>query len=159
LGGPGYTLNRAALKLFGSKINKECTLANNTDSREDIFIASCFFQHSNGKHPILVTDTRDADGAFRYLPKSPNLHGRNRASGFQLCNKNLGGFEVKVGLDSVSNQSVAFHLQDTVPKSVLHLEVDNNGANGDIDSVSLRADVLEESIYRHHALLFNLCNW
>ncbi len=159
LGGAGYTLNRAALKIFGGEISTNCSLANNTDPREDMFMASCFFDHFNlldgGNTTMVVTDTLDGDNAFRYMPKSPNHHGGLKPAGFQRLNSNRLGiaeYGVKVGLESVSKESVSFHLQDTVPRSVL------DSPGGDNEYGRTRSDIMQESIYRHHVLLFNLCN-
>ena len=60
-GGCGYTLNRAALKLFV----EECVpnfYPNAMNSREDFYVGGCFANF--GIHTV---DTRDEHGAWRYV--------------------------------------------------------------------------------------------
>jgi hypothetical protein len=61
-GGCGYTLSRAALQLFAKECLPNC-LPNATNSREDMYAGGCF-----ARLGIHTVDTRDDEGAWRYLP-------------------------------------------------------------------------------------------
>ena len=70
-GGGGYTLNREALKLIGTKGGPlDTVLADLEDSREDVFIASVL--ESIG---TFISDTRDdtGQGPSVIFPTSPAL--------------------------------------------------------------------------------------
>jgi hypothetical protein len=60
-GGPGYTLNREALRVFGTKVYNSC-MVDVVDPREDVFIGTCFALEG-----VYVTDTRNKlTGGTRY---------------------------------------------------------------------------------------------
>ncbi|OEU07014.1 hypothetical protein FRACYDRAFT_151528, partial [Fragilariopsis cylindrus CCMP1102] len=63
-GGPGYTLNRAAVKFFGEKVLTNF-LPISRDSREDLFMGSGFAGEG-----VFLTDTRDDVNATRYGPSA-----------------------------------------------------------------------------------------
>lgn len=66
-GGPGYTLNREAVRCLLTKGGPmETVLIENEDPREDVFIASLLERIG-----VVVSDTRDETGAFRYLRHRP----------------------------------------------------------------------------------------
>jgi hypothetical protein len=109
-GGPGYTLNRAALDLFGTEgLSK--FYVNNTDSREDAYMGG-FFQERG----IYTTDTRDEKGAWRYMIEG--LETMYKFDGvispivplkMKDLYKNLTYYP---SIDGVSSQAVSFHLKD-----------------------------------------------
>jgi Fringe-like. len=100
-GGSGYTLNREAVRVFYNLITNFPD--NRTDSREDILMAR--WLELDG---ITVSDTRDATGAFRYIPNNPIIE-------YPCLHKwpfrNLDS-QVKCikGLEGFSNETVAVHL-------------------------------------------------
>ena len=102
-GGGGYTLNREALKLIGTKGGPlDTVLADLEDSREDVFIASVL--ESIG---TFISDTRDDTGAFRYIPYKPSLV-------IQRNGKYPEKFGIlrRTGMNRFSNETVALHLRD-----------------------------------------------
>jgi hypothetical protein len=107
LGGPGYTLNRAALKLLVEEgLNETRFPINNiTDSREDIFVS--YILSDLG---VAVMDTRDEAGSWVYGTHDPQglsyLPWCKRNQRFVSDFLNVGG-----GVRAVSRQHVAFHLK------------------------------------------------
>lgn len=108
-GGPGYTLNKAALKSLVSLFPVcDPKLAH---AWEDVLIGFCL-----QKKNIRAFDTRDFSGAHRYHPLG---FGHN----YVYLPPNKGEVDwyhlytidepFKVGLDAVSNQSIAFHYVDS----------------------------------------------
>ncbi len=101
VGGPGYTLNREAVRLMGSKGGALDThLAENVDSREDVFMASLL--SSLG---VVISDTRDDTGAFRYIKHRP-----------KDCREAKYPKEYNIpfrdGMAQFSSETVAIHLKD-----------------------------------------------
>ena len=102
-GGGGYTLNREALKRIGLKGGPlDTVLADNVDSREDVFIATLL-----AKIDTYVSDTRDDGGAFRYIPYRPKHV-------FQGSGKYPEKWNITTvsGMSKFSNETVALHLRD-----------------------------------------------
>lgn len=151
-GGPGYTLNRAALQLFGER-GLDSFLSNHTDPREDLFIGSFFASHG-----IWTSDTRDATGAWRYGgngdAQETSLYDGVRGSSVapkHLANR-YPGYRYPPHLDGVSAQTVALHLKNagkrarvnpSIPDLIrrYHAILYRNAecdANEDDDSVQLR---------------------
>lgn len=136
-GGPGYTLNRAALDLFASRI-WEWEAVNLTDSREDVFMGSVFFENR-----VILSNTQDEEGAFRYGEEAEAMH---RQGGRLRCNpyrelKDRYGITTGTGIDSVSKQMVSFHLKMAK------------------DRLARMNATISDLIYRYHALLHDdLCN-
>lgn len=113
-GGPGYTLNQAALKLF---VQKGLALCHPHDGRsmEDLFMGQCMKRFDN----ILPFSTSDGMGAARYHQADPNhlldddeglkpsvrrfLHSQRR-----WRQRVLG--EPKDSFQAVSNTTISFHL-------------------------------------------------
>ena len=100
-GGPGYTLNRAALKILVQE-GLPTVLANLTDSREDVFIAEAL-RYSG----VTVSDTRDALGGWRYQLNHAQLMFDFHFSPLKdvAPNLHLGG------LEGISSQTVSFHMR------------------------------------------------
>lgn len=110
LGGPGYTLNSAAVELLVKKGLPNYRV-NVTDPREDVFVGKFFASQG-----VLTTDTRDAKGSWRY--------GENAERHASLSGNVLGFWEPKKmkkkypkltywenGVDFLSSQTVSFHLK------------------------------------------------
>ena len=101
IGGPGYTLNREAVRLLvekGGPLDTE--LVNNEDPREDVFIASLLWTIG-----VIVSDTRDETGAFRYLRHRPkDVRTTNFPKRFHI--------PFRAGISQFSNETVALHLKD-----------------------------------------------
>jgi glycoprotein-N-acetylgalactosamine 3-beta-galactosyltransferase len=100
-GGPGYTLNKAALKLlvndgWGAAAERE-TYA------EDLFLAAAF--RENG---VLAYDTKDDSGAERYMHYPPGLHVDDKLDvKYSWYKKD--SIDVQMGLNHSSPKSIAFH--------------------------------------------------
>lgn len=102
-GGPGYTLNRAALKLFVTEglYNPFCE-PKSRRSIEDILISNCFH-----KFNVLPYDTRDRDNRPRYHHFTPGQHLLGMEDRWYRYRANFLGYRLGVNHSSVS--SVAFH--------------------------------------------------
>jgi len=119
LGGPGYALNKASLKLLVEQ-GLPNDLVDNIDPREDIFIGGIM-----EKLGILTADTRDEYGSWRY-GESAEFHAsiRNSLNGFwqpkkmmqKYAGKNLTYWDK--GVDFLSAQTVSFHLKQKRPEGV-----------------------------------------
>ena len=98
-GGSGYTLNRAAVKMLVN-FTSNGPHDNSTDSREDFFVSRIL--SSFGVH---TSDTRDEDGAFRYVQDNPVTVWRGK-------NKFGPAFRIGThkGIRAFSNETVAMHL-------------------------------------------------
>jgi len=146
-GGSGYTLNKAALQIFGEK-GYHAFHTDAQDSREDVFIGGLFYDYA-----VHTSDTRDDYGAQRYhstdAPWIAQFDGTSAPwSAAGLRQKFL--IESLPGLDGVSTQSVSFHLK----------YVDNTRAGGNMnmhDSNLFATSPTDSRMYRYHALLFGLC--
>jgi hypothetical protein len=98
-GGSGYTLNKAAVKLL-VHATSGWIHENNTDSREDLFVTSILAEQ--GVH---TCDTRDKDGANRYVPNTPAIM-------WDFKHKYPPKFNIELhkGIRAFSNETVAMHL-------------------------------------------------
>jgi hypothetical protein len=141
LGGPGYTLNRAALDLFAKK-GFETHLFDATDPREDVFMGSFFCDQG-----VYLVHTQDPQGAWRYLQA-----GADRAYYFDGVSSIINpkqlekkfGISTLGGMDGVSEQTIAMHLKE-------HLKFDK----GRLHSMN---SSMPELIYRYYALLQGWCD-
>lgn len=114
-GGSGYTLNREALRLIGDEDGPLYTvLTEEADPREDLFIATLF-----SKVDTYVSDTRDATGAFRYIPYQP----KRRIKGRPKYSKKYRVSPVLSGMDLFSKETVALHLRDMDTRNISMVEV------------------------------------
>jgi hypothetical protein len=105
-GGPGYTLNRAALSLLVSLLDTPACHPTARVSTEDVFVAACLW--SRGISP---RDTRDEKGRERYHPFPPEWHANIRPQG--LAPKDWYrqyAIDLRFGDDCCSPHSVAFHF-------------------------------------------------
>lgn len=101
VGGPGYTLNREAVRLLAREGGLlDTILHDNEDPREDVFIASLMSEIG-----VVVSDTRDETGAFRYLRHRPvDVATTNFPKVFNI--------PFRTGISQFSNETVALHLKD-----------------------------------------------
>jgi glycoprotein-N-acetylgalactosamine 3-beta-galactosyltransferase len=101
-GGPGYTLNRAALKLLVVQ-GLPHHYANFHVPDEDLRVAH-IFRHFG----IFPYETKDETGAERYMPFMPGMHYDFRhakiSKGYQQF-----AIDIKEGTDCCAARSVAFH--------------------------------------------------
>ncbi|KAL3902898.1 MAG: hypothetical protein SGARI_005627, partial [Bacillariaceae sp.] len=115
-GGPGYTMNRAALELFVSRGLAECN-PNKDLSFEDSLVSLCFdtLLGPGGMRKVFAS-TADEIGAPRYHSQDPNdiLHPANNLQKKFMKQqrawriRNLG--EPVDAIDAISNTSAIFHL-------------------------------------------------
>ena len=135
-GGPGYTLNRAALEVFG-RLELDSFMSNATDPREDLFVGSMF-----AKLGITTSHTFDGNG-HRYSGSAfnVNIHSSTPLSGpgqkqlykqYNLIQKDY--------IEGVSEELSAMHLKDD--KKFI---TENNRTIADL-------------MYRYHAILYDLCD-
>ena len=102
-GGPGYTLNREALRRIGVTGGPlDTVMVDNVDSREDVLIATLLSEIDT-----YVSDTRDDGGAFRYIPSNP----KDRIRGSTKYHKKWKISSVS-GMSKFSNETVAMHLKN-----------------------------------------------
>ncbi len=134
-GGSGYMMNRAALEILGTQIDH--FLHNSTDPREDLFIGGLFVDQG-----VYLVDTRNAnDGGLRFSYSAEFSWGHGKKYPSPLNPKFLKekyGFEIKEGIDTVSEDQISFHLKDWF--------------RGVIRSFSKA-----ELMYRYDAILYDLC--
>ncbi len=137
-GGPGYTMNRAALEVFGKLKLQSCN-ADFSDSREDLFMGSCFEQIG-----IKISHVFDHDSGSRFLenlsrkPGAPvNKGGMNFGTGSEKIAEKY-NLIPKTFLDGISEEAISFHLK--------------------ISKLDHSPGTIAELIYRYHALLYNLCS-
>jgi glycoprotein-N-acetylgalactosamine 3-beta-galactosyltransferase len=112
-GAPGYTINKSALKFLVELIyyTNDYNLMQATDPREDVFIGGLLH-----KYGINCADTRDEKNAWRYHigsisdAEDGTAYRAGRVGAFSRK------FEQTVGtkLDSISEESVAFHLKSAL---------------------------------------------
>ena len=132
-GGPGYTMNRAALEFFG-KVGLPSHLASYKDSREDIFMGDFFTQHG-----IIVSHVTDRFNGTRY--GSTAFSSNKPFAEFIACPGTKStmkryGYGMVDNLEAVSEEMSAFHLKRW-----------NEKKRGSVP----------ELIYRYHAVLYDLC--
>jgi hypothetical protein len=122
-GGRGYTLNRAALKLFG-QAGVDHHMVNVTDPREDVMMGRFFWDNK-----VFITDTRGPDGGILNGPSAEN----GRPKSIHILTRRYG-----IRYNSMSRYSkyrISFHLKSDV---------------GMLDSLNL---TMADQIYRYHAIL------
>lgn len=100
-GGPGYTLNKAALKLlvtsdFGAARDRQ-TYA------EDVYVSKAFQEQG-----VQAYDTKDESGGERYMHYQPGFHDTEKLA-VQYSWYVKDSIDIKMGLEHSAAQSVAFH--------------------------------------------------
>ena len=134
-GGSGYTLNRAAVKLL---VDTHGPSDNDAVSTEDVYVSKIL--STSGVH---VADTRDEDGAFRYIPDNPVTEWNGR---HPFAAKS--GIKDLLGIDAFSTETVAMHLNYRKKSAVLHRKklVKNMSYNTD------------EILHRFHDFFIGRCD-
>lgn len=135
-GGCGYTLNRAALRIFYDTVMEDGGYGYNiTDSREDILMARVLAEHG-----VTCSDTRDENGAFRYLPDNPmsEYRGLHKFPGRGIDER----VQCHGGLDAFSDETISIHLNYRKKSRWLPMVI----------------NYTEEIIYRYHDLLSGKCD-
>jgi len=143
-GGPGYTLNRAALELFGRK-GADDWWADRKDPKEDFAMGSFFASEG-----VFLSHVLDRAGGWRF-GEGADFLGRWHA-GIPAFNspkrlKEEYGLESGDFLAGVSDEFAAFHLKTELRR--LSSEEDGNGRN--------ERRTVADLIYRYHAVLHGLC--
>mmetsp|Transcript_11216 Transcript_11216/g.14079 ORF Transcript_11216/g.14079 Transcript_11216/m.14079 type:complete len:515 (+) Transcript_11216:46-1590(+) len=134
-GGSGYVMNSAAVELFAAGLSEY--FANITDPREDLFIGGYFCEKG-----MFLVDTRHAvDGGWRfsYGAETSYTDESSPLRPERLSNKL--GFEIKTGIDVVSEEQISFHF-----KSEKARVVTNHGYK------------ISDLMYRYEAILYDLCD-
>jgi hypothetical protein len=132
-GGPGYTLNRAAVVLLVEK-HLPSFLPDAVDSREDVFVASI----------LNISNTRDSNQSRRNGGSAETIFHSTvdrPGPGPQLVGRVAKMYNFSLdGPNSVSEQFIAFHLKD--------------------DKMMLRKMnlTIADQIYRYHAFFHDWCN-
>jgi glycoprotein-N-acetylgalactosamine 3-beta-galactosyltransferase len=104
-GGPGYTLNRAALEILNKQLPKFQPYTQ--DSREDVFLASALYKFFG------MSDTRDSNGSKRYGESAEFLFNFD-GKAFDAPKFFARAFKMPslpLGIDVVSEQFISFHLK------------------------------------------------
>mmetsp|Transcript_24807 Transcript_24807/g.28672 ORF Transcript_24807/g.28672 Transcript_24807/m.28672 type:complete len:494 (-) Transcript_24807:229-1710(-) len=134
-GGPGYTLNRAALEVLVEQ-GFPTLFQDLEDPREDIYIASTFYRKG-----IWITDTDDALGQRRY-GESAETEWKFKGNGPhnpEIVSKKFGSKNLH-GIDGISEQFISFHLKDD---------------KGMLEDQGL---TITDQIYRYHTFLYGGCD-
>lgn len=153
-GGPGYTLNRAALERFGKVCYPEY-LPHGTDPREDLMVASCFADPhlaSRGNPQFYTSNTMDEKGAIRYHLESAefqaNLKNIHATPWRAKELKKKFGYTTLKGVKGASKTSISFHLKDVCERNVIP---ESRCEKESITSIKAG------TIYRYHSILFDAC--
>ena len=101
-GGPGYTLNKAALKAL-LMTYPTCSRSDDEACEEDVIVAECLQEQWS----IYPYDTKDDQGGERYMHYTPDFHLKHKKEDWDLYSDV--SIDVKEGLDCCANNSVAFH--------------------------------------------------
>jgi len=106
-GGPGYTLNRAALDLFG-KVGLPSFMSETIDPKEDFFMGRFF--EDNG---VFVSDTGDDKNGQRYAESAQTSFGfRGVGPTRPRLITRMFGIKFNIGIGYASDQQIGFHLKD-----------------------------------------------
>ncbi|KAJ9457709.1 Glycoprotein-N-acetylgalactosamine 3-beta-galactosyltransferase 1 [Diplonema papillatum] len=99
-GGAGYTLNRRALALLAASLDDAACEAHGKFFWEDVNVAQCLRRAG-----VVPLDTRDAAGAERFHPLSPDHLAGVKKSDWLFSYST----DYKLGKDGVSDESISFH--------------------------------------------------
>jgi hypothetical protein len=133
-GGTGYTLNRAALRVFSER-SLAHVFPNAHDSREDMYLGGALAEQG-----IFVSDTKDVNDGDRYggsATSTYNFKGISPAGIKWL--KHYFGLKYKKGIDSISEQFISSHLKDSKMEMI---EINRT---------------IPELMRRYHVILNDLC--
>jgi glycoprotein-N-acetylgalactosamine 3-beta-galactosyltransferase len=129
-GGPGYTLNRAAMDLLVEQL--PTFLPDAVDSREDVFVGSI----------LKISNTRDSKLYVRYggsAEAMSHFNGIGPESPKRVAAM-LKLPPIPLGIDGVSEQFIAFHLKD------------------DKEMLQEKNLTVADQIYRYHTFFHDWCN-
>ncbi len=133
-GGPGYTLNRAALEILNRQLDTHLT--DDINSREDIYVGGAF--HGAG---IEISQTSDANGGERYghCAQSQFDFDGTGPTLPKVFHKTFGLPPPKMHMESISDQFVSAHLKPCKK------------------SLKEKNHTVAELMYRYHAILNDWC--
>jgi len=136
-GGPGYTLNRAALQFFGMN-GVDSHHSEVRDSREDVFIGGWF-----EKQGLVLSHVHDRFNATR-VGSSALWIGSEKKNVPMVCPgvkflRNEYGLVGGKYVDGISEEFLSFHLKDEKPR------------------LNRRGHTMADLIYQYHAVLYGLC--
>ena len=114
-GGSGYTFNRQSLALLYDSLDEPFCRPHLRGFYEDVMVAECF---RNGPAHLLPMDTRDATGAERFHPFTPDHHLRAHHTPDDWYTKY--SFDLIEGEKYFSRQSTAFHY--VKPDLMVHMD-------------------------------------
>jgi hypothetical protein len=133
-GGPGYTLNREALRVFVES-SLDHFLPNNRDSREDLYLGGALAEQG-----IFISDTKDVNNGDRYGGSATNTYNFEGISPIGIkwleiyC-----GLKYNKGINSISEQFIASHLKDSKMEMIE------------------RNQTISELMRRYHVIVNDLC--
>eukprot|EP00529_Nitzschia_sp_RCC80_P022297 CAMPEP_0113480372 /NCGR_PEP_ID=MMETSP0014_2-20120614/21840_1 /TAXON_ID=2857 /ORGANISM="Nitzschia sp." /LENGTH=479 /DNA_ID=CAMNT_0000373797 /DNA_START=23 /DNA_END=1462 /DNA_ORIENTATION=+ /assembly_acc=CAM_ASM_000159 len=104
-GGPGYTMNRRALEIFGSKSLEIC-MTDAVDPREDVFVAQCLDNEG-----VFLSDTRHDDTKGTRYGESAESEYTGKVP-YRNNLPRLGIVYNQAGLERVSDDFFSFHLKN-----------------------------------------------
>ena len=136
-GGPGYTLNRAALEVLGKLKIDELPWADLMDSREDLMIGSIF-----GKAGIRLSHVYDPGSGMRY--------GESAAFSYRMASEPLASNGLKATMSKYG--LVARDYLDGISEEMASLHVKQ-----DKKFLKKNHHTIPELLYRYHAILYDLC--
>lgn len=137
-GGPGYTLNRAALDFWG-KHAMHSFCPGNIDAREDVFMGGFFGE----QHGIYLSHDLDENFARRYVESADEMfhYANSQPKPFlPKVLKDLFYLESKEYINSTSEEVFSFHLKD------------------DREFLKRKGRTIAELIHRYHAVLYDKCD-
>lgn len=134
-GGPGYTINRAALAVLVEQ-GIPTFLPDNKDSREDVFLGSFFCEVG-----VYISHSNDENDGERYWSSaefSSKYDGKSVVGPKML--KQRFNITIPLGEESASMQQIGFHLKD------------------DKKMLEEQGHTIAEQMYRYHAILNDWCS-
>jgi len=131
MGGPGYTLSRAALDVLVEKVLPSHR-TDDVDPREDILLGM-----SLSEQRVYLSDATDAKDGQRYRESAETSY-NFKGEGMKFLNESF-GLNYPHGIDSVSDQQIGFHLKN------------------DVERLKSENCTIADLIYRYHAILYDWC--
>ena len=134
-GGSGYVMNRAALEVFAAGLPDY--FENVTDPREDLFTGGYFCEKG-----LFLADTRHAvDGGWRFSYGAETSYTASTSPLRPELLKQRFGFEIKKGIDVVSEEQISFHFKSEKKRVVTD-----------------RGYKISDLMYRYEAIFYDLCD-
>ena len=138
-GGPGYTLNRAALEVFATGGFGRSDLRETYNSREDVYVSDTLASEG-----VLVSHVLDQAKGWRYGESAEFTSSFRKDKPFNyICGQkemnSRFGLQAGENLDSLSKETASFHLK--------------------LDKMRLKKanQTIGTLIRRYHAILYDLC--